>query len=313
MFFKNIRAYRINPSFIELHKHEKGDSIHQDFNNEMHNMCFYPCPSNVPSSCGWVEPLPEANSQEIHYAYHYNKCSIICMKVENKVLPAKAINEQVSNKVKAIKDKENRKVSRKEKMSIKDDVIADLMPKVPTISKLIYAYISWEKDLLIVNASSAKDAEMLINFMRETFKSFPVVPVSAGKGFSSIVNEWVVSGKVSDDNFSFRNGIELANTVEPSNKVKFINHDDSFQAVELIQGGFSAVKISLRYKEDMDFTVDSELSIKKISFSGVVQEILSDIEDSLALWLSEFIIQSSVFEDFISDIESIFSIDNALQ
>lgn len=307
MYFKNIRAYRIKDDVVK--QYMKNAVNPEPLNEAMAEKEFMPCSPMAFMSCGWVEPLPKASEAENQLVLNHDYCSVICLKVENKVLPAKAVNEQVEKLANEIYEKEKRKVTRKEKIELKESVISDCLPKSLTVSNLIYAYIDWNCGLLIVNSSSAKDAEMLINYMRETIGSFPVIPIHASMVFHNVVGSWVEAGSIPSDYLSFAGSIDMASLADPSSKVRFISYDDTDHARELIADGFAVTKLSLSFKDIAEFTLDRELAIKKVSMSDLNSENLTEIDDPVSLWLAEFHIQAALFRELTSVIILTFNPD----
>ena len=92
-----------------------------------------------------------------------NGFMMICGKKEEKVLPAAVVNEMVQEKILEAEDQQGRKLSKKERTAIKDELIFELLPRAFTFSNKTYAYIDPKGGWLIVDAASSKKAEDLLS------------------------------------------------------------------------------------------------------------------------------------------------------
>ena len=83
---------------------------------------------------GWVSPI-NGQADNVSFVHASQGCLMVCAKRQEKVLPAAVINEFLNEKVEAIQDAEGRTVGRKERQSLKDDVMMELLPKAFTRSR----------------------------------------------------------------------------------------------------------------------------------------------------------------------------------
>ena len=110
MWFKNIRAYRLNDSF---------DLSPSDLEEKMQVGTFTPCAKSQSLSLGWVPALGDGTEALVHAAAGR---LLLCLRREEKILPASVIREQLAEKVETIEQEEGRKVYRKEKLRLKDAI-----------------------------------------------------------------------------------------------------------------------------------------------------------------------------------------------
>ena len=129
MWFKNIRAYRLTSPFT-LTPEQLAEQLAQ--------RAFTPCAKSQALALGWVPPLGPTSEAYTHAA---NGRIMLCLRRQEKVLPAAVVNEAVDEHIGAIEAAEHRKVSRKERDKVKDEVIFTLMPRAFARSSLHYAYI----------------------------------------------------------------------------------------------------------------------------------------------------------------------------
>mgnify|MGYP003574952026 FL=1 len=80
---------------------------------------------------------------------------MICLQVEEKILPAVVIRQELNRKLKKLKRRKNRKVYQKEKYSLKDEFIVTLLPKA--FSRLTRVYLYDIKNHLLVLGTTTKN------------------------------------------------------------------------------------------------------------------------------------------------------------
>ena len=129
MWFKNLYIYRFTKPF-ELSPEEISEQL-TEFE-------FQPCESQELSRTGWVPPLGRHGSDLVHV----NGGNImLCAKRQDKLLPASVVAEEVEQQIEMIEEAEARSVGRKEKQSLKEEMIFTLMPKAFVRSSLQYALL----------------------------------------------------------------------------------------------------------------------------------------------------------------------------
>jgi recombination associated protein RdgC len=182
---------------------------------------FEPCGSQVLNGAGWVSPLGQHSEELVHEANGY---FMVCSKRQNKILPSSVVNNFLEDQVQEIESTESRKVSRKERSSIKEEVIFSLMPKAFARSFLQFAYIPLRDNLLVINTSSEKHAEELIQDLRETIGSLPLIPLVAKDLPIDRMTHWVNSGQLTD-NFELGEECEFKDNPDVSGVVRCKNQN----------------------------------------------------------------------------------------
>ena len=155
MWFKNLALYRFTEPFT---------LATDDLEAKLADKQFRPCGSHDEFSLGWTSPVGNATEQLIHAS---NGFIMLCLKKEEKVIPAAVINEMLQEKVSEKEDQEARKLSKKERSTLKDELIFELLPRAFSFSKKTYAYIDPKGGWIIVDAASAKKAEDLLSHLRK--------------------------------------------------------------------------------------------------------------------------------------------------
>ena len=90
--------------------------------------------------------------------------------------PPALLADILNEKIERLESMESRPIRAKEKQRLKEDALAELLPRALPKSKQIFGYISTTDDLLVVDTASSPEAEMFLNCLRATLGSLKVVP-----------------------------------------------------------------------------------------------------------------------------------------
>jgi recombination associated protein RdgC len=288
MWFKNLQVYRFTKPF-ELDVASLGEQLSEQV--------FEPCSSQQPMRSGWVAPLGRHGSELVHVTDGY---MMICAKRQEKLLPAAVVNEALEEKILAIEESEARKLPRKERLTLKDEVIFDLLPRAFAKSSLVFGYISPRDNMLVINSASASRAEAFIDDLRDALGTLSLIPLTAKNLPIDMMTRWVQTGQP-DANFALGEECELRDNADISCIIRCKNQD--LGAAEIVShlNGMHVSKLALNWQERIECILDENLAVKRLRFSELVQEKASEVEAAdaaqqfdldfsiMALELSEFL------------------------
>lgn len=296
MWFKNLLIYRFTKPF---------QTTVDDLEQALQAKAFKPCGSQELSSYGWVTPLGQHGDAFTHSA---NGFIMICAQRQDKVLPAAVINDVIAEKVAEIQARDARSVGRKERLDIKEEVVFELLPKAFVRSSRQYAYIDPREGLLVINASAVKRAEELMTFLRETIGSLPVVAATAKNIPQHTMTEWLSAG-AAPANFEFGGECELRDKADESSVIRCKNQDlCSAEINSHLASGMFVNKLALSWQGGIDFIVDDQLAIKRLSFGDLIQDQAEkmDAQDAAAQFDVDFSIMTLEFSRLIKELYSAF-------
>jgi recombination associated protein RdgC len=260
MWFKNLRIYKLTEAL--------SDDQFFSLTSLLQAQEFKPCGSLDLMRYGFVQPVGEG------FEHTLMGFTMICAKREEKVLPSGAINDAVAAKVKAIEEGENRNVGRKERQTIKDEVIFSMLPKAFTKSSLDYAYIDHQEQLIIVNASSASRAEDLCSKLREALGSLKCIPLTPKCDPSQIMTMMASAGAQAP--FELGEYIELK--AGKDERVVSCRKQDLSASTVLshIQSGMYVSKLQLNWREGVTFVIEDDFAIKRLTFDSSIADKAND-------------------------------------
>lgn len=268
MWFKNIRAYRLSSSF---------DLSPEQLAEQLTTHCFTPCAKSQALSFGWVPPLGGESEALVHAA---NGRFLLCLKREEKILPSTVVREQLEEKVAEVESEQARKVYRKERLTMKDEIVQDCLPRAFSRSSRIYAYLDTRANWFFVDAASAGRAEELLNLLRECIGSFPVLLPQVNNAPSACMTSWLVHQNLPDD-FALGEECELRELAEEGGVVRCKGVDLLSEEVEVhLNAGKQVARLSLSWDERVSLVLAEDLCLRRLKFSEELMKENDEIPEA---------------------------------
>ena len=267
MWFRNARVFRFTKPF---------DVSAEELEEKLQADAFKPCGPQETSRQGWVPPLGKHGEQLVHSAGGYH---LIALRKEEKIIPGAVVKEAVEEKAEAIEIDQGRKVRRKEKDEIKEQVMLEMLPQAFSKNRRSFAYLAQQDGVLVVDAGSAKQAEDLASTLRKSLGSLPVRPPAVEQApaftFTGWLNETIdLPGQV-----VLGNECELKDPSEDGGVVRCKGLD--LKADEIrnhLDAGMQVTKLSLTWDDNVSFVLDEELGIRRLKFGETLQDQLDDVD-----------------------------------
>lgn len=268
MWFKNIRAYRLTTPF-DLNAEQLGAKLAQ--------RAYEPCAKSQALSLGWVPPLGEESSELAHAAAGR---LLLKLKREEKLLPASVVREQLEEKIADIQTEQGRKVYRKERLSMKDEIIQDCLPRAFSRSVAVHAYIDNRANWIFIDSASAARAEELLNLLRECIGSFPVVLPQVNNAPTAVMTGWLAHRNLPDD-FALGEDCELREPGEEGGVVRCRGVDLLSEEVEThLNAGRQVARLSLAWEERLSLVIAEDLCLRRLRFSDELMKENEDIPEA---------------------------------
>ncbi|MCX7086099.1 MAG: recombination-associated protein RdgC [Methylococcales bacterium] len=296
MWFKNLTIFRLTESFL---------LSTEELEQKLATLAFHHCGPHEEFSLGWTSPLGKSGQQLTHSS---NGFIMLCGKKEERVLPSAVINELVQEKISEKEDQQARKLSKKERTEIKDEIIFDSLPKAFTFSRKIYLYIDPKDGYVIVDSASAKSAEDILSLLRKSLGSLPAIPLNTINKPSTVMTDWLLTQQV-PSGITIEDECELRSPEESGSIIRCKRHDLSLPEIKNhLDSGKEAIKLAVSWEERLSFIIDENLAIKRLRFLELIQDQVSDIEvnDAAAQFDVDFSIMSAELANFIPRLLDLF-------
>jgi len=267
MWFRNARVFRFSKPF-DITAEALEEKLAQD--------AFKPCGPQETTRQGWVPAMGKHSDMLVHSAGGYH---LIALRKEDKLLPASVIKEMVDEKAEAIEAEQQRKVRKKEKDEIKEEITLELLPRAFSKNRRCYAYLAPADGLLVVDAGSAKQAEDLASALRKSLGSLPVRPPAVEQSPAFTFTGWLSESIDLPAAIELGNECELKDPSEDGGVVRCKGLDLQGDDVRThLEAGMQVTKLSLTWDDNASFVIDEELGIKRLKFGDTMQEKLDDVD-----------------------------------
>lgn len=296
MWFKNIRLYQLTRPL---------DVTVEELDSKLRDFLFQPCASFERSRFGWVSPLGKEEDMLVHSVGPY---LMVCARKDEKLLPASVVNDVVNEKIEDLEAQQGRKVYRKEKLQLKEDVTAALLPQAFSRTRKVFAYLDTSTDMLVINTSSATAAEELISGLRDALGSMPVVPADVQQMPGTVMTRWL-QDQAADAAFVISENCELFNPMEDGNTIRCSGQDLTAEEIRVhLDAGKQVKKLGVLWNDSLSCVIANDLSISRLRFEDMILEKASesDAETAAQQFDQDFVVMTLTLSEFFKALFSVF-------
>ena len=290
MWFKQLSFFRLDENF----------TIDSDkLADQLAKRPFQRCSGLDWFSEGWVARASHLDSP-LHQARGYQ---MLTLRREDKVLPAGVIRDHLDSKLAEIEAAELRKVGRKEKLALKEQITDDLLPRAFTRSGRTTAYIDSQRGWLMVDSGTASKAENLVSTLREALPPFPAALPRTAVSPHALMTDWLAAGEAGFG-FELDAECELKDSSENGAVVRCTRIDLTADEIrQHIATGKQVTRLGLIWRERIRFVLTDQLQLKRLQFLDVLQEEASQAGDDLAsLFEATFLLMAEELGDLVNDL-----------
>lgn len=288
MWFKNALIYRITKPL---------DWSIDTLAPQLEQHRYQPCAQSDILKFGWSTPLK--GSESLYFAV--GKQILLLAQKEEKMLPAHVIKRELDARVEKIEQAENRKLKKVEKQTLKDDVIATLLPRAFSKYQQTALWIDTENRLIYVDAASAKRAEETLALLRKSLGSLPVVPLTFANEPGLVMQEWIAQTQVPE----WLVPLEEAELRDVNNGViRCKQHAlDSEDILSLVHSRY-VTKLALEWEDRLSFVLNEDCSLKRLKFADAVREKNDDIlkEDYAQRFDADFVLMTGLLSQLTENL-----------
>lgn len=292
MWFKNLIIYRFNgPASLTAEQLEE----------KLSQQRFRTCGKTELLTLGWVPPIPEGSA----LVHESNECLLFSACQEERLLPAAVVREAVEEKVSEIQAEQDRKVFRKEKEQLKEEITLTLLPQAFTQRKIFHAYIDTQQGWLIINASSFTMAEKLTSALRKCLGSLPISFLDTQDMPAMMMTHWLKKSGALPPTLLLGDECELAEPGEGGSIIRSKRQElASDEMIQHLESGKVVNKLGIQWKEYLSCIIHSDLCIKRLKFFDALKEQSEGCEsdDSALQADADFTLMVLTLRQFLIDI-----------
>lgn len=297
MWFKQLQLFQL---------HHAIDCSPVSLTDKLTPFAFRACLPSMPSSIGWVSPIGD-DTEEAPLYRAMNGYVMLCLQVEEKILPATVIAHELANKVKHLELTQNRKIRQSEKNSLKDEIMMTLLPRAFSKFTKIFAYIDSKHQRIIVGSANEKKAEQFISLFKKSLTD-NVSSLDINK-LSPIITHWL---KHQDypTSLSLEKSCVLQDPNEQSRIIRCQQQDLFTISIQsLIKDGCEVKQLAVNWQDRVSFVLADNFSLKSIKFHEDVIAQANDMEPETKeqCFDADFFIMTETFLQILEDLLGVFA------
>lgn len=290
MWFKNLVIYQLENEFTYTP---------ESLEEKLAEKAFTPTANHEMFKMGWSSPLGKDGEMLVHAG---GGAFMICSTREERILPASVIRDFMDEKIEAIEHAELRKVRKKEKDQIKDEVTLDLLPRAFTRRHRMFAMIIPSRNIMLVDASSNNKADEFTALLRETLGDTPLLIPEVNHSPVDRMTQWLTDQTSMPHDLMIGDECELQDPSDEGAIVRCRRQDLAADEIQThLDAGKQAKKLSLNWADKINFVLAEDLSLKKVKFSDELleQAAESEADDAYARFDADFTLMKLEFEEFL--------------
>lgn len=267
MWFKNLHLYR-------LHDVPQLDAAALE--QALDEQAARPLGGNDPRRMGWTPPAGRAGTVLLHELQGHRLISALR---QERILPSVVVREEVDERAAEIEASEGRKLRRQEKISLKEQVIEELLPRAFVRLQLFDLWWDTARGLIGINCASRARAEEVLDLLRETLGSLKVTPLATQELPMRAMTEWMTDPGARPADLVIGDQVELKakgdDGVVRGREVDL----DSDDMQQLLESGRQASKLALEIEGQLSFVLHDDLALKSLRFGDALLDESNQADD----------------------------------
>ena len=219
--------------------------------------------------------VPQPFGDELVFAA--NKTLGISLKREERVLPGAVIKTVLDEKIAKIEAEEARKVGRKERQELKEQIVDELLPRAFTRASRTDAVLV--DGYLLINQTGNK-AETLLSHLREALGGLRAQPTVTHRSVSELMTQWLLHGEA-DGQFELDDYVALVGAGDMGAEIRIKREDvTAEEVVQHVKCGKRVVELGLVWRESVVLVLTQDLTLKRLRYLDRLQEDAQSHGDS---------------------------------
>ena len=306
MYFSNAIVYQVTRD-IGLNDMEAIEK----FSEKLKEFAFTPCGSQDLKRIGWVPPLRIVDAESMVLAGAGRV--LITLKREEKILPAASVNKLLNQKVSEIEAAQDRKVKKKEKDALKEDIVQSLLPRCLTKESVMNGYLSLADKTLVIDSTSDNQANEFMALLRKSIGSLPAVCVQSNTPFDITMTNWL-QGQVEPIGFSIGNDAKLSSILN-SGKVTLKDEElFSDEVLAHLAADKLVTEIRLQREGTVSFSLNDSFELKRLKWAEELKDQHDDldVEDIAARMDADFALMAGELDKVVAQLFDVMKVERQL-
>jgi len=267
MWFKTAILYRI---------HQPPQLAADALASALEEHVSRPLEGNNPKRMGWTAPAGRKSDMLLHELQGHRLMTALR---QERLLPASVVREEVEERCDEIEEREGRKLRRQERITIKEQVIEELLPRAFVRSKKVDLWWDTRRDLLCVNAGSRKAAEEVLDLLRETLGSLKVTPLATQELPVRAMTRWLSEPDSRPAWLILGDQAQLRSKGDDASFTARQADLEGDEVRSMVEAGRQATKIAITLEGQAALVLQDDFTFKSLRFDDALIEEANNAED----------------------------------
>ena len=293
MFFTHLNLYRCHDAEV-ISFEELADALAA--------FAYTPIKPRESRRTGWIPPAGRRSEMLVHEVQGHR---LLTMQTVEKLMPASVINHLVQERVEDHEDRHGVPPSRRERTTIKEQVIDEMLPQAFVKPKSVELWWDTNRRIIGINAASRKQAEAVLDLLRQTLGSLKVTPLATKTPPSRAMTQWLSDIANRPSELLIGDQVELR-AAEDDGVVRAREVDlDSEEMQSLLEGGRQACRLSLGSEGLLRAVLQDDLVLKTLRFDDAVLDEANqpaDDDDTVLRLETDLALMAQTLSTFIGQL-----------
>ncbi|WP_036129194.1 recombination-associated protein RdgC [Luteibacter mycovicinus] len=186
-------------------------------------------------------------------------------------LKASALNEEIAKRVEKISQEEGRKVGGRERRSIRDDVLNELLPRAMVTVSNTAGWIDLDNGWLVVDTRTRQRAEDVLTELRSALGSFPAVRLAPEESPRRLMTHWLSTLEL-PQGITLGDEAELRDPATATGALVRVRRQnlDTDEIREHLRGGKQCFAVGVTVDDRLSLVLSEDLSMRSVRATDVV-------------------------------------------
>ena len=302
MFFRNLTLFRF-PASINF----------DDLETQLADAALKPVGPMELSSRGFISPFGRAGGDDAALMHRIDDAIWLTVGGEDKLLPSSVVNDLLQKKADEFEAKNARRPGGKMRRQMKDDLVAELLPRAFIRPTRTDALIDLKHGVIAIDTSSRKVAEAVVSQIREALGSFPALPVNAEIAPRAVMTGWIAGDEL-PEGLSLGDECELRDPADSGAVVKVQRMELAGEEIDThLEAGKQVARLALMLDDHVGFVLGEDLVLRKFKLlDGAVEQLESSERDDIRAELdARFALMAGEFKRLFIVLESALKLSKA--
>lgn len=289
--FTNAILYRAHSAFPSA----------TDLASLLDKQTFRPCSPLEVKRVGWSHVCGD---QLVHVVL--GQFLMLCCRRQERLLPPAAVKEEVEERAAAQERETGVALRKREKQLLKEQVYEELLPNAPKRTKQLWIVIDTRRQWVLVDSGSRKKAEEALDLLRLTLGSLKVTPLATQTRASQVMTAWLRQPGDRAEGWELGESCQLVASAGDDGVIRAAQVDlDCDEIKHHLESGRVCASLALTKSDQLSFTLQDDLSLKKLDFDSALLETVEDADDQAAQFDADAHLQVPLLFEVIEQLVAI--------